>query len=364
MASLISKPNGYMARIRVYSHEKGEFIWTARQTWTHDEQKAQQIAAEMQKAANESYGDGNSQMTRHRAVAIVEHILEISGVSQDCRPTPRKWMDAFENYMGTRDLAENTKKSYHSKVNIFMKWLGEQASVEDVTPDKVKGFKEFLQAGWKGQSPKAILNVVSRVQEHARNLGWVDHNPVKTVSMSNKVIVEREPFTDAEIGRLKQVADGEWLTLIMLAAHTGQRLGDCLNMRSAHFNWGEGTITVTQQKTGSKLTIPVVEPLLTYLRTFHTEEPGGLYCPKLNNLGVKSVSKDFRHIVDRALIDYNEVDGRRSKTFHSFRTTMATRLMEKGVDKRVAMAITGHRDEATHDDYSKVSIEQMREALA
>lgn len=362
MASVLKRPsdNGFLARFKAFDRDKGDWRWMTRQTYTHDRTRAQQLADEYQKTALDAVG---STMTRAKAHKIVERILEISGVDYT-QLKSHTWGDAFEHYLKTREIRDATIAAYRLRAEVFINWLGTKPELEEITPQRVFEYYEFLQESYAMTTANKMLSLVGSIFDHAVALGWVQTNPVGVVQKKSEKPLEKQPFTSAEVARLLMVSHGsEWHTAILFGLCTGQRISDCVSMQASQFDW-KGSLRFTTIKTSTKMEIPVVEPLLSHLRRTYTEIVGGPYTPTLlKKLGQHSLSHEFRELMDRAGVEYDLVNGRANKSFHSFRVAMATKLRKAGVDAKIARSIVGHSSSDEHEKYVRVDYEDKVQAL-
>jgi integrase len=80
------------------------------------------------------------------------------------------------------------------------------------------------------------------------------------------------------------------ITFYMLARYTGQRRGDCCEMKWADFNQATGEMYVVQEKTGTRLWVPAPQRLLDHLRAIPRESDYILTSPKGGQYRATSVT--------------------------------------------------------------------------
>jgi integrase len=165
---------------------------------------------------------------------------------------------------------------------------------------------------------------------------------------------ERAPFTTEEVRKLidhKQTSD-EWKGAILLAAHTGLRLGDVVRLTSAHVDGTRLVIRPTKTKSARKtLSIPLSPPALGWIG----DRKGELF-PNLSKVKKGTLSTTFTRIMASAGVprdiveDGGDVVKRRS--FHSLRHSFASWLADADVHSDVRQKLTGHQSAGIHQRYT------------
>ena len=158
----------------------------------------------------------------------------------------------------------------------------------------------------------------------------------------------------------------------MLGYFTGARLSDCCRMQWADLDFGEGTLTYTQAKTGEKVTIVIHPDLLAHLdKLASTDKPEAFIMPDMAGLkpgGRHGLSEGFKRIMRKAGVDLQTVKGsgirqQSKRTFHALRHTFTSQLANQGVSSEVRMKLTGHKTESVHRGYTHHELEKLREAV-
>ena len=78
---------------------------------------------------------------------------------------------------------------------------------------------------------------------------------------------KRRAFTLNEIKRILRACgnDAEWRGLVLFGLYLGQRLGDLARLTWRAVNFETGEIAFTAHKTGRRIVLPLVQPLVDYL---------------------------------------------------------------------------------------------------
>ena len=180
-------------------------------------------------------------------------------------------------------------------------------------------------------------------------------NPAKQArALSATDSILRAPFTPKEIRLMldHEKTSDEWKGAIILAAHTGLRLGDIVTLSGKHV---DGTRLVikpskTAKKTGKVITIPLTPPCIAWIGNRK-----GDFFPKLKKQATSATSMQFSAIMERAKVEKEiELPGdmKASRSFHSLRHTFASWLAEADIHADVRQKLTGHSSSKIHQRYT------------
>ncbi len=164
---------------------------------------------------------------------------------------------------------------------------------------------------------------------------------------------ERAPFTAEEVRAMIDHAStpDEWRGCILIAAHTGLRLGDVIRLRREHLQGSRLVIRPEKTKrTRKTLSVPLTPPCLRWIG----DRQGDLF-PSLTGRKTGTLSTQFRRIMERAgvareIVEAGDVVKRRS--FHSLRHSFASWLAEADVHADVRQRLTGHSSAGVHARYT------------
>jgi len=216
------------------------------------------------------------------------------------------------------------------------------------------------------------VKVIRSALNTARRQGLIPTNPAEAVELPEPNSMERGTFTPAEIKMLVEAAEGEWKTLILLAAFTGARLSDCCRMQWDGADLAAETLTYTQIKTGAKVTAPIHPDLLTALNKLAgTDKPDVFIMPGLasqRTSGRRGLSETFKRIMAKAGLDLQTVQGAGNqmfsrRTFHALRHTFTSALANENVSQELRMKLTGHKTEREHSKYTHHEMDNLRAAI-
>jgi len=199
-----------------------------------------------------------------------------------------------------------------------------------------------------------LVQVIRVLFEHAIDLGWIERNPAKGVSMLKSKAAPRRPWPTDLIEAYRQKADGRALLIFELCLGTGQRIGDVRKMRWADIE-GEG-INVRQAKTGRDLWLPFTPRLADVLG--RTPRDGLFILSQSDSQPVSYRAAAFAVMKVRKEIGAEEYD------IHALRHTTASELAALGLSDELIMAVTGHTSRASVVRYAGAARQKARAQAA
>lgn len=150
--------------------------------------------------------------------------------------------------------------------------------------------------------------------------------------------------------------------IIMLAASTGIRGGDIINLRFSNINWEKKEISIVQSKTSEPLLLPLMDDvgwaLIDYIKNGRPES-------QYDNVFLKHLSpfepflsvSSFYTMLTRYVVKAGiEPGGKPKAGIHSLRHTLASELLQNNVEINTIADILGHLDPGTTRNYLRVNI--------
>ena len=164
----------------------------------------------------------------------------------------------------------------------------------------------------------AFIRVTAALFSWALERGWIEHDPLHKVR-------------SLPSGHL------ETWTTVVLARWTGQRRGDLCRMTWSAVDAGAQTITLTQQKTGAKIVLPVHPTLAAELAAWRAD--GTLFLLTTRQ-GLPWKPDQLTGALAHDLVKHGF---RAALGIHGLRKYMATDLAHRGASTHEIAAVTGHR---------------------
>lgn len=167
-------------------------------------------------------------------------------------------------------LAPSTLAQYEKHLPTLIKCFG-RCRLGAIRPVEIRQYLNTRGNTIAGTLEKAIL---SAIFSYARNVGIYD-GPNPCIGIVGATSRRKRYVTDEELSAVLAVADQPTRDFVELAYLTGQRPSDVLRMRRTDVQ--EGSLWVTQAKTGAKVRIAVVGPLDALLARLATYSVGSVY---------------------------------------------------------------------------------------
>jgi integrase len=168
----------------------------------------------------------------------------------------------------------------------------------------------------------------------------------------------------------------EWRGLVLFGLYLGQRLGDLAKLTWRAVNFETGEIAFTARKTGRRIVLPLVQPLIDYLSALPASgNPNAFIFPNsATHKRTASLSNQFREILaDAGLVEsrgHEATKKGRSQaretseiSFHSLRHSAVTMLKASGLSDVFAREIVGHESAAISRQYTHLSTDDLRNAM-
>ncbi|MDR1184292.1 MAG: tyrosine-type recombinase/integrase [Coriobacteriales bacterium] len=154
--------------------------------------------------------------------------------------------------------------------------------------------------------------------------------------------------------------------LVSLIAYLGLRAGDVVNLKFSDIDWGNDTISFIQQKTGSPLSLPLIDevkfPLLDYLKNARPDSADSdhvlitRHAPHTRYPCGSTIGRIVTKCMDKAGIDY---EGRHHGA-HSLRHSLAGGMINENVPLSAIANILGHADTRTTESYLTIDRTDLR----
>ena len=224
------------------------------------------------------------------------------------------------------------------------------AAIAKLKKQKIKGTERTLTSATVNMDLRALR----RALRGAVDRGLARSNAAEGVRpLPNDDSTERAPFTVKEVRRMldnKDTSD-EWHGLILLAAHTGLRLGDVVKLGCDHV---EGTRLVLRpektKRTRKAISVPLSPPAMAWIG-----ERQGDFFPTLKETKTGTLSTQFRRIMAKAGVEREvklDGDATARRSFHSLRHSFTSWLAENDVHSDVRQQLTGHASAGVHARYT------------
>ena len=353
-------------------------------------------------AAGRQYRRTTRETSKSRAQAVAEKyelVAKAKGNPQRVLKTLREFLrDQYgqelpfatvQDFMGRwlavckAETSPATRRRYEEVVGKFLTFLGTHAErgLDEITRTQIVAFRDSVLTRAAPATANFALKLVRRIFRSARLDGYLLQDPAEGVkTVRNHSTLERRPFSIDELGRVLDVAGGEWQSLIKFGLYTGQRLGDCASLTWAQIDLTRDEILLTVRKTRKRLLVPIAPPLHEHIVNLSaSDNPRGPLHPNAfrimssQNGRVGTLSLQFAELLaDAGLREPRKHqskgigrDGKRAGmdlSFHSLRHTAVSLLKDAGIPDAVVMALVGHESAAMSHRYTHVGKEALARA--
>jgi integrase len=288
-----------------------------------------------------------------------------------------------ETWLQTKaiEAEESTHDRYKGIIERFIKFLGAKAGrdLSTLQSNDIARFRDLEAKERARATANLSLKILRMSFGEAVRQGLLASNPaVRVKLLRSSKEPKRRPFTLSEIKRILKACndDVEWRGLILFGLYLGQRLGDLAKLTWRAVNLESGEIAFTTRKTGRRIVLPLMKPLIDYLSALPAgDNPNAFIFPRAASAKrTASLSNQFREILsDAGLVEPRGHQGRgkgRSQarepseiSFHSLRHSAVTMLKASGLSDFIAREIVGHESAAVSRQYTHLSTDDLRAAM-
>ena len=327
---------------------------------------------------------------------------------------PRLEIDkAWEVYSNHPDRARPTSQKIWNLYRIyfekFVSWLKE-SHPEVIYLDEIRDVDESrrkLDCNIAGEYADYLKQQPIAVDTHNKQINRISHifktlekyldapspwsNPKlrRTSKEEKHITAHRSPLPpDKEAAIFKLLAEdsgfrmrnkAEIEVLCYILKYTGQRQKDCVNLSWNRIDMNRRRISVTQEKTGKSVSIPIADELYVMLKKAESWRENERVLPKTaeryakkapdgSEIGGNLVNKQILKLFERAGITTSiAVPGRKKKLtvygVHSFRHSFASHCAEAGIPRAVCASILGADADIIDSYYVHIGEEAQEKAI-
>lgn len=225
--------------------------------------------------------------------------------------------------------------------------------------------EEFKAKQLKRLKPKTINGQLGTLAKCLRtSIEWGELNKMPIIRPLRCDPEEFDYLNEEEANRLLEAASGAYKTAILLALHTGMRIGELMALNWNHIDFEKQEIVIKDNFSAGVLSstksnkirrAPMTQDLYNHLialspkNGFVLKGPDGLrFRPECSRTSIHAICKkaDLRRI-----------------GWHKLRHTFASRLAERGVSMRAIQLLMGHSDIKTTMRYAHLGQHTLRDAI-
>lgn len=290
-----------------------------------------------------------------QANALTNLVQIVNGLKVDERKE-KKFKDVCNIFL---DYSKTNKKDYKrdvAKVDVLLEHFNGNTLAKDITPAKIEDFKAKLSEKYSNAYINRYLACIKTMFNLALKNDYVLTNPMKAVKMMKEDNYKIRYLTQDEEERLFKTLPEHLIPIVICALQTGLRKSNILQLRWELVDLEFGFIEVlAQHNKGHKIIkIPISNKLRETLETIPRIGEYVFTNPKTGT--------HYNHIEDGFNTACKKA-GIENFRFHDLRHTVATRLVEKGIDLRVVQEIMAHSSIITTQRYMHPTPKRKIEAI-
>ena len=318
--------------------------------------------------------------------AIIEDVLHPARKEKAQHDAPKTLVQAVSDFIAAAPTTIRHKgkpicaarlNHYKQVLNNLLAMGADGVTIEHADKSFYDSFVRFMYANGYKQNTistrvKCIKSVINSLPMAERvGCEFVEPKKCKAVmeDIDNCYLDEKELQTLADL----DLADSPYLDRVrdqfLLLAWTGCRYSDLGKLSSKYIvnEDGDDFFSLEQQKTGAKVVIPILPPIVPILEKYDYQPPKPISNQRFNDY-IKQVAQ-LANLDDEVTTIHTQqmkgdfvpgrVETRRPKwqaiTAHTARRSFATNMYKRGFPTLAIMAITGHKTEKSFLTYIKVS---------
>jgi integrase len=355
-----------------------------RSTKTRDKKQALEICRAWHRAALKARNGKLSVDAAREVIAQgVSDVFTAANIELLPSASIKSWCETWTEAKAI-ETEESTHARYKRVIERFTGFLSEAKSKRDLSTLQTSDVARFRDREAKELS-RSTANLGVKVLRiclgEAVRQGLLAVNPaVRVKLLKSTTESKRRAFTLDEIRRILTACgdDAEWRGLVLFGLYLGQRLGDLARLTWRAVDLDSGEIAFTTRKTGRRIVLPLVQPVVHYLASLPaSDNPNAFIFPRAASAKrTASLSNQFRDILVAAGLVQPRPRGHKSTgkgrdqareaseiSFHSLRHSAVTMLKAAGVSDFIAREIVGHESAAVSRQYTHLTTDDKRAAM-
>lgn len=311
-------------------------------------------------------------MSRHTSERLPRTVLRsqptTSQLELHALPFIRDTLAAYEAHLKRRKLRPRAVATYLRDLRLFVRSLGDEASVLDVSVETIERYHDG-RIELTGSTLSKDLTVIRsycvwciargyRQDDPTRQIEWPQRNEALPHALTSQEIVRLEDALAAPIPARRRRTRTRDRVAVLLMWYAGLRISEVATLEWRDVDLGERVLIVRNAKGGKDRTVPIHHRLHIALLTLPTYDQRG---PVIKNDRGKAMDyTSLPHIFSRWL--NSDVVGL-DISAHQLRHTFAVTLLRQGANLRAIQLLLGHKSLATTERYLALINDDLREAI-
>ena len=275
-------------------------------------------------------------------------------------------VEAYLTNMKHDYASDNTLASHRKGVFRFTDFISSRGVAEYgmLTIDDINAYVRMTLCNYAKSSAQTYFGILRCF------LRYLYKKDITTEDFSNKVISANRSQQATHLPSTltqEQIPMGKRdYAILLLAARLGLRVSDIRNLKETDFDWDGHKLSITQVKTGEPLVLPIPNDVgwavIDYLKN---ARPTGDSLPDSIFLRVtapyeplKNLDNVFIRYMREAKIPYERLT---HHGLHILRHSLATHMLDEGIDISTIQGILGHINIDTTRKYTGINVRQLKE---
>jgi integrase/recombinase XerD len=278
----------------------------------------------------------------------------------------------YEVYLRGKGHRPRGREKYIWDLKAVFRWLGDEATIADLTEDRIMAYRDARAAQVKAATVFNELTCTRSFCKWCVRKRWLSSDPTQHVDYPKVPRPSPRALTVPQIRLLFQIIDTEPATykaswrrnriVILLLFYTGLRISEASGLLWRDVDLEAGSLVVRTEtgKNGRTRAIPLHPRLKLELEKLPNQQPDAPVIPRQSGkddtgpMGPKSVAHIFERWLSKRGLNISP---------HQLRHTMATQMLRAGAELPDIQAVLGHESLETTAVYLTVEAEHLRGAV-
>lgn len=273
----------------------------------------------------------------------------------------------FTRHLQTeKNISRYTVENYNSDLYIFYNYLVNyniELDVKLINKHILKQYFQFLKFDkeYATSTMRRKIHCLSSYFKFLYEEDYISDNPMKSIHAPKRpqaipIFVTREDML--KLIKQTDISGGEYTirdkTFFLLLFLTGLRRGELSNLRWNNVDFNNKNIRLLNTKGRSSRVVPLVEPLLSYLKMYKKFRNADINDYVIVSESGNRMSETSVEVLFRKYVKLCELDGK-GYTPHKCRHTFATNMAKGGLNTIELADLLGHKDLNTTRIYTHMN---------